>query len=143
MENVLVGMEEKVAEALRRMRKLNLYQPVINEFQTCGKLEYSEPTSLGGILYWVSNEDGWEKIVRDFEYEFNSLAYHVIHSYTEFGELLNILYVSDFKEEWELDNEDLEDNYVMVYCVNLTHPEFSEFGTICVEERAGGLIRVG
>ena len=133
--------EIKITEAVNRMRKLGLYNQVINEFKNDQVVEYSEPTKLGGILYWVSNNPEWEQEIMKFESEYNGLVYHVIHSYTEFGELLNLLYVSDYEDEWEMENDDIEDGYVFSYVVNLDNPMFSEFGTIGVREAAGGLIR--
>ena len=137
----MANTEKKLTEAINRMEKLKIHEPVIEEFKTCLKREYSEPTQLGGILYWVDNEPTWAKIVEDFENEYHALVYHVIHSYTSFGELLNLLYVSDDEEEWEYDNSDIDDGYVFSYVVNLSEPLFSEFGTIGVKNVSGGLIR--
>lgn len=139
--------EMKHAEAVRRMKALGIMTQVVEEFDNSEKLEFSEPTRLGGsvfgALYWVDNEPQWAELVKEFEETYDSLAYHVIHSYAEFGELLNILYVSNYPEEWGYDNADLQDGYVMSYVINLDFPEFSEFGTISVLESGGGLLRIG
>ena len=137
----MANFEKKLSEAINRMKKLKIYEPVIEEFRTHLKREYSEPTQLGGILYWVDNELEWAKIVEDFENEYHALVYHVIHSYTSFGELLNLLFVSNYEEEWDRDNSDIDDGYVFSYVANLSEPLFSEFGTIAVKNVSGGLIR--
>jgi hypothetical protein len=137
-------LKKKVDEAVLRMKKLELFDPIIKGFEKDQSLlEYSEPTPLGGILYWISNNPEWEKMIKEFEEKSNSLVYHVIHSYTEFGELLDLLFVSDDEDEWEYDLEDLDDGYAMSYCINLTDQMFSEYGTIAVKQVAGGLLRVG
>ena len=138
----LVSAEIKKGEAVKRMDALGLMPKIVAEFERSGIIYYSEQEPFGGILYWLDNEPEWESAVREFEEEYNALVYHVIHTYTEFGELLNLLFVSDDDEEWEYDNDDILEGCAMSYVINLDVPEFSEFGTIGVEEAAGGLIRV-
>ena len=57
-------------------------------------------------------------------------------------DMYNFLYVSDYEEEWVMDNDDIADNYVMAYVWNKTDDWLSEFGGISVQERFGGLTRV-
>ena len=137
----------KKEEAVWRMEKLGLMKKIIGEFKRSDTLYYSERTPLGGILYWMDNEPEWGKLVKKFEQEFDALVYHATHEYTEFGELLDLLFIPDYTdadtEEWESDRRDMEDGYVYAYVINLSEPMFSEFGTIVVKERAGGLVRVG
>lgn len=136
--------DKKLDEAIRRMKKLKLMPSIINDFKRNRDLvQYSEPTPLGGILYWISNKPEWMEKVREFEKRNNALVYHAIHSYTGFGELLNLLFVSDDPEEWEMDNDDIEAGYVFSYVINFDEPMFSELGTIAVKPAAGGLVRVG
>lgn len=134
-------------EAIKRMRKLGIMDQVVEEFKNEKVVEYSEPMSFGsvdfGALYWLHNKPEWLEKITAFEREFECLVYHVIYSYTSFGELLNVLYVSNYPEEWEMDNADLDEGYAMAYVINLTHPDCSEFGTIEVKEEGGGLLRVG
>lgn len=133
----------KIKEATDRMKKLNLYSQIIKEFEKDqGLVQYSEPTPFGGILYWIKNNPEWMDMVGDFEHKYHSLVYHAVHSYTECGEMLSLLYVSDNPEEWCYDNDVLPYNYVGTYTINLTYPEFSEFGGIVVKPIAGGLVRV-
>ena len=136
--------EKKIKEAMKRMKKLQLLPQIIEEFGEHPELvQYSEPTPLGGILYWIKNEPEWMKKVEEFEKENNAVVYHAIHSYTNYGEMLSLLFVSDYEEEWEMDNEDIEDGYVMTYTINFDDPICSEFGTIVVRPAMGGLKRVG
>lgn len=134
---------KKVAEAVKRMKMLGLYEQVIDDFEKTGRVYYSERTSLGGILYWLDNNPDWEERVKRFEEEHNAVVYHAVHNYTEFGELLALLYISDEEEEWEYEQMDIQDGYVFSYCINFNAPECSEFGSIVVRQMAGGLVRVG
>lgn len=129
-------IEEKRKEAVERMKALHLYPNIIEEFESDGILNLSEG---GGFLYWLSDQQ--KEYVDDLESEYNLLVYHVIHSFTAFGELLTFLYVSDEKNEWTYDREDLEEGYACAYVKNLSEEAFSEFGSVGIRERFGGLIR--
>lgn len=135
-----VSREIKKEEAIKRMQVLDLFKPCIEMFAKYDEVQLSEMT--GGLYEFSGNIDLTEKI-KEFETENNALVYHVIHCYTNFGELYNFLYVSDYEEEWEYDNEDIKDNYVMSYVWNQSDDFCSEFGTIVVNQKFGGLVRVG
>ena len=134
-----VSMEKKKREAIRRMEDLDIYSETINQFETEDLVSYSEPPL--GINYWFNKEQ--REVIEAFEKEYNALVYFAIRSYTEFGTLDSFLYVSDNEEEWEMDNEDLKDGYVVAYVYSYDAPEFSELGGIAVKPRFGGLVRVG
>ena len=53
------------------------------------------------------------------------------------------MYRDDYDEEWEMDNEDIKEGYVLAYVWNTTVDYFSEFGSIAVQGRFGGLVRIG
>ena len=133
-----VSMENKKAEAINRMKTLDLFKPYIMAFEKRGKIYLSEPT--GGVYEFDADVELVAK-VKEFEEENNALVYHVIHSITIFGELYNFLYVSDYKEEWEMDNEDLAEGYAMSYVWNKTDEWCSEFGSIGVKGKFGGIVR--
>lgn len=128
-------MEMMKAEAIRRMKLLKLHQNAIKEFETEGKLNLSR----GGFLYWL--DDVQKKMITDFEEKTNCVAYHCIESNTSFGKLLSVLYVSSHPEEWEDDIEDMREGYQMAYVFNLDDDICSEFGSIGIGSRFGGLIR--
>lgn len=131
-----VTRETMVAEAVKRMKILKMLEQPIKEFKEEGVLNLSEN---GGILYWLDEKQ--KKIVADFEKEFGGLVYHVIHSMTNFGEMLSLLYVSKYEEEWECDIEDLKEGMAVAYVVNLSMPDCSESGTIGVQPSIGGVRR--
>ena len=132
-----VQLEIKKQEAIQRMKVLGIFPQTIKQFKG-GQVSYSEPPL--GANYWVNEEQ--EKIIKQFEAEHDALVYFVIRSYTEFGKLDALLYVSDYEEEWDMDREDIGDGYAMAYVYNYDIPDFSELGSIGVKERFGGLVRV-
>ena len=123
-------------EALKRMEMLKLHENAIDEFKKLSLLNQSE---LGGILYWV--EGDMERKIREWEEKTGNLVYHVIHDYTEFGELLSLLYVSQYEEEWEMERDDLVNGYPLAYVMNLTDDWCSEYGSIGIRPQWGGVVR--
>lgn len=134
-----ISREDKKTEAIKRMEVLGLFKPSIKAFKDRDEVQLSEPS---GGLYEFSDNNILNELVKNFETQCDGLVYHVIHTYTEFGELYNFLYVSDHSEEWKMDNADLTDGYVFCYVENVDDPICSEFGTIAVKEKFGGLVRV-
>ena len=130
--------ENKKKEAIKRMEELGLFKPCIRVFIKYDEVQLSEPT---GGLYEFSDEEELNEKIREFEEEYSALVYHVIHTYTEFGELYSFLYVSDDEEEWILDHADINAGYTMAYVWNKTDDWMSELGGIEVQERFGGLVR--
>lgn len=135
-----VTREKKKEEAIKRMKVLGLFKPCIKAFEKYDELQLTEPT--GGLYEFNDNAELNAKI-KEFEEEYNALVYHVIHTYTQFGELYNFLYVSDYPEEYEYEMEELEDGYAIAYVWNKSDDWLSELGGIAVRERFGGLVRVG
>lgn len=133
-------MEKTRTEAISRLEKLGLCKAVIDDFKS-GILNASEQEPIPGALYHLSDEE--KSIVEEIEKKYGGMVYHCIRCNTEFGELFNMLYVSKYEEEWEMDNDGLEEGYVFAYVKNLSESLFSEFGTIVVEQANGGLVRVG
>lgn len=135
-----VSRENKKAEAIKRMKALGLFNPCIKVFEKHDEVQLTEPN--GGLYEFRDDAELNEKI-KAFEEEHNALVYHVIHTYTQFGELYSFLFVSDYEEEWEMDNEDVKDGYAIAYVWNKSDDWCSEMGSIVVQERFGGLVRVG
>lgn len=133
-----VSREIKKAEAISRMKALDLYSPYIREFEKYDKIFLSEMT--GGVYEFEDNKELAAK-VKEFEEEYNALVYHVIHTFTIFGELYNFLYVSDHEEEWVMDNEDIDDGIALAYVWNKDDDLCSEFGSIGVRGKFGGIVR--
>ena len=133
-----VSEEEMIEEAIKRMKILRLHKNVIKEFEQERKLNKSDFNM--GILFWLDNEE--EKIVKELEKKYNFIVYHIINSYSNLGETYEILFVSNNKDEWSAEKEDLTNGYAMAWVEVLNYPKNSEFGYIGVEARNGGVVRV-
>lgn len=133
-----ISMENKKAEAIKRMKALDLYKPYINLFEKDNKIFLSEMT--GGVYEFDDNEELNAK-VKAFEAEHDALVYHVIHTFTTIGEMYSFLYVSDYSEEYDIENSDIEEGYTLAYVWNKTDEWCSEFGSIGVRGKFGGIVR--
>lgn len=134
-----ISLEAKKAEAVARMKRWGIFPETIRQFEEDGKISESAPPL--GACYWLSDEQLAR--VRQFENTYNALVYHVVHSYTEFGELENYLYVSDYAEDWDADHAAQDINEQCVYVFNKDAEFCSEFGTIGLSKTpAAGLRRV-
>lgn len=127
---------EKKAEAIKRMRFLELHPNAIKEFEDSDLINCSE---FLGALYWISDKE--KAIVKEFEEEYNAVVYHIIRNSTSIGEMLALLYVSDYEDEWDMDIADIIEGYPFAYVKNLDDDFCSEFGTIGVKKCNGGLVR--
>lgn len=123
-------------EAIERMKMLKIYSQAIKEFERENVINVSEH---GGILFWLDDEQ--QEMVKQFEEKYNAVVYHVIHNYTEFGELYSLLYVSQHENEWDYDKDDIKHNIALCYVVNKDEENFSEFGSIGIKPQYGGVIR--
>ena len=132
-----VSREIKKVEAIKRMKAMGIFPDAIKQFKNSDIVMVSEPP-LGG-LYWLNDEE--KEMVRKFEQENNALVYLVARSFTNIGKMDNLFYVSNYDDEWEMDNEDLKDHYAFVYVVNHDMPDCSEFGSIAWKSVGGGILR--
>lgn len=128
--------EKQLQEALERMEILDLHENTTAEMKKEGVVN----KSVGGMLFWLSEEE--EKMIQGWQENTGALVYHVIPNKTDFGELLTLLYVSKHEDEWDADKADLKENVAIAYVMNLTVPEFSEYGSVGLERFMGGLKRI-
>ena len=135
-----VSIEEKRAEAIKRMKAFGFFSDTVKLFEKNGTPLSSEPP--WGAFYALNDQQ--KAAVHEFEEEYGGLVYSVIRSFhQELGVIDNLLYVSDEKDEWPWDWGDIENMCPCIYAVNYDTPEFSEFGSIGVKIGAGaGLIRI-
>ena len=146
---------EQFEEACKRLgilQDMGLHENVLSDFQHSDLVNYSEYSKLGpysiGVLYWVTNDSAksksgkkFEQVIREFEEKYDVLVYHATHEHTNIGELLDLFYVSDSKDEWPLDYDDLANGFASVYAFNFDDPLCSEFGTIGFSVSGGGIVR--
>jgi len=135
-----ISIEEQKAEAIKRMKLINLLPNIIDEFEKDGVVHYSEGI---GFLYWVSNKPEWKEHIMQLENKWKILVYHAELSYLEFGTCLTLFYVSSYKEEWARDRKNLQAGYSCCYVWNMDDDMCSEFGTIVFRPMNGGVKRIG
>lgn len=127
-----ISREDKKAEAIRRMKALKYFSPSIKEFKLYDKVMINEPP-LGGHFYIDYEPELVEKI-NELEARDNILVYAVVRSYLSDGfetfKMDSLLFVEDYKEEWEFFDEDLPYKTIMTYTINWNEPDFSEYGSI-------------
>ena len=88
-----------------------------------------------------------KKLIKEYEEKFGALIYHVIHTkgiYVGF-EYYDCLSVSPYESYWDYERdlmEDRGDTWAMSYSINVTKPEYTESGTIKIENHSGVLKRV-
>ena len=138
-----VSREVKKEEAIKRMKKMGIFNETIKQFKEDDLVSMSEPARMLGItigaLYWLNDDQ--KRVVQNFEEEYDALVYLVVRSYTNIGVMDSLFYVSDHKDEWFMDNADLDENYACVYVINHDMPDCSEFGSIAWKEVSGGILR--
>ena len=133
-----ISIKEKKAEAIRRMKMLEIFPETIRQFEKENLISVSEPPF--GAFYWADEEQ--QEVIKKIEKEYNLLVYVGIMSYTEFGKMLSLLYVSDHKDEWSDDNFNLLNGEAMTYTHNFNAEDCSEFGYIMFKKTpAAGLKR--
>lgn len=141
--NKYATREEMKEIALGYMTQLGLSENVINDFKNEDLLNESEN---GGYLYWLNDEE--KKIVDDYESESGNLVYHVIHNFMQIEgvdepfEMYNLLIVTKYNEDREFEAEGVRERFVESYVYNKSVPEFSEYGSITVRQKIGGLVRM-
>ena len=126
--------------ALSAMQNLNIYKPYINKFKKDGTITLFE--RFGGYYIDEDNEPELLNKIKEFEAEYDSIVYAVTHTFTEFGELYELLCISKYEEEWDYTLAEIKDGYAFSYVWNKTNEWCSEFGTIAVKSFGGGIARV-
>jgi len=135
--------EQLKEEAIARMRLLRLMPKIIGEFKRSNRVYYSERQNamFNAVLYWLDNKPEWVEFVKDFENKNNCLVYHCQLTYTEFGDMLSLLYVDNDETEWELEKEAIANGQTLAYVHNLSDTDLSEYGMIGVKPSMGGITR--
>ena len=138
----------QMQQAIERLEILEkeylLHENVLKEFKENGTIYYSENLggAFSGILYWLENKNEYVEKVRKIEKERNIFVYHCILNHTIDGDLLTMLYISEYQDEWEYEKNDLKNGCIDVYVCNLSRDIDSEFGSVQITCVNGGLVRV-
>lgn len=135
-----IAREKKLMEAEKRLRLLNVPEETIDGFKELGLI----PLTFNGIDMIYGIDKGKVDRITAFEDHYQATVYYVTFVSTTLGDMESYLFVSDYEEEWESDQEDIPDGYAMTWTENLSYPELSEFGSISLQGLpSGGVVRVG
>ncbi len=130
----------KKDKAIELMKTLDIYKPYIDGFEKEDKVCFFE--MFAG--YWVDQEPEIEQKMKEIENKYNCVVYAITHEFTDFGELYDFLFVSDYEEEWdELIYKQSNNNFIAyAYVWNKDDDLCSEFGSVGVKSFGGGIRRV-
>lgn len=126
---VNISTEVKRKEAIRRMNLMHLDPAAVKDYSDGGIIKCAEDskTTLRDL---TESELSLLEVV---EKEHDIMVYLAIKSFCLGCRMISFLFVSNYEENWELDDADLEGGYAMTYTVNLDAPELSEMGSIGFE----------
>ena len=131
--------DRQKAEALNRMRLMGLREDAIQDFDLHNDIHLS---AEDGTLEQLTQDD--LRMIKQFEKEYNAVAYLVVRTLFGIAVLDSIIYVSQHEDEWEEEVENLKDGYIMTYTVNYLNPDCSEFGDIAFSTSPSGeIVRKG
>ena len=133
-ESAPLTLEEQKSEAVKRLKMLFEDSTVPDAFEKTGTVYLCDHPDGRPIPIPEEMMDD----LRQLEKEHGLLVYLVIADSWSYS----YLYVSKYKEEWEMDESDLGEGYPVVYVENLENPECSEFGSIRIFPNGDGLIRI-
>lgn len=119
--------------AIKIMKTIGLSENVISRFEN-GEVTLSNY----GVVEMLSEKV--KELIKESE-KSGSLVYHAIYSKTNFGVLVNLLYVSAYENDWECELSSARTGSIVADCNNITYPECSEHGYISVAPYGEGLVR--
>lgn len=123
-------------EARERMKMLKIYPLIIDDFVERGQLW----TSASDLRNPTPEE---LEHVRAYEKKFGNRIYHLIRGQFMDCEVLNMLSISPYMEDWEYERSLIPEGSVMSRSDNLSIPDWSESGIIFVRNESGVLRRWG
>lgn len=131
---------EQKAEAVKRMHEIGIASHIIQVFEENGILSLSED---GDFLHRLDEDE--QKMVDDFEKEYQCLVYHVLKSTGNLGFVYTFLVVTPNPNDWELQLAPYAHNgktatRALAYVIN-DEWECREFGDIVMKADAEGCVR--
>ena len=134
-------------EALDRMELLGLPAYAKSAFKADDYLTLSDISDEVCQSRVDGVPEGIKKIIKEHEEKFGALIFHVIHTTGLYGgiETYDCLSVSPYKSDWDHERvlmENRGDTWTMAFSINVTIPEYTESGSIKIENHSGVLKRV-
>ena len=133
----IADRESMKDEAVKRMKIHALNKCCIDIFKLNNEILCSER----GYIRALNEKE--KNMIADFENESKCLVYHLIHSFANIGETYEFCRVSNYMDDWKYENLRLDNNILLVYSENITHPDWSESSSILIDNYGGVLTRIG
>ena len=134
-----VTIEKKKEKAVDILKTLDIYKPYIDGFKENDQVCFYE--NYAG--FWAEQEPEVEKKMHEIEQKYNCKVYAITHEYTNFGEMYDFLFVSDYSDEWEYSIYSHGNMHtVFAYVWNKDDEWCSELGSITVKSFGGGIKRI-
>lgn len=130
----MVTKERMKKEAIRRMELLGIHKTAVELFKKTGGLSCSGDYRIG------SNPE-FERLAGVLANERGLLPYHVIYSRLPYGDMLNVLFVSKWEDDWEIEERVITKGGCYCYVYNLSDSSLSEYGSIGIANIGGILVR--
>ena len=132
--SVITTIEEMRQEAITRMEILEVFKDSIAQFKENNKISKTENSTIGNI--WLTKEETQQ--VNAIEKEQNILIYFCMVNNWEQGTMYSYLYVSNKKQEWELERQDALEREPLAYVYNGSD---CDLGSIGISSLFGSILR--
>lgn len=132
--------EERKNKAVEILNNLDIYKPYIKGFKDNNEVCYFE--KFAG--FWTWQDEQLQNKIKEIETKYNCTVYAVTHELTEFGELYDLLVITNDKDDWQELVTSYNQNiyYALAYVWNKDDELCSEFGDILIQSALGGIKRV-
>ena len=131
--------EQRKEQAVKFLNMLDIYKPYIKGFQEKDQVCFFE--EYAG--FWADQEPELYNKMKEIEEKYNCTVYAITHEYLEFGECYDFLIITDYEEEWEdLVYKGVHDFIAYSYVWNKDDDYCSEFGSVGIRARGGGIMRI-
>lgn len=126
-----ISKEKKKAEALERLRKMNVRPEIIKDFEKDNTVTITDKISKSCCKAFGRFTD----MIKSFEKEHDALVYLAMYTETEMDifttfRMLSLLFVSDYVEDWPYEKEDIPAGIIFTYTINLDDDHLSEMGSV-------------
>lgn len=132
MENITA---QQKAEAVKRMKEISIASHIIRVFEKNGIVSLSED---GEFLHRLDEDE--QKMVDDFEKEYQCLVYHVLKCSGNLGFVYTFLIVTQNPNDWKLELTHYDGAIqALAYVINDAW-ECREFGSVAVRADEEGCV---
>lgn len=131
-------LKEMREEAKIRLEKLGVPEEAKKIFEKGGI-----PVTLFSANHGIGLTPLHKKVLEEFEKNVPGpkLPFYITESWHG-SDIVSVLYIGKYKEEWEYEREDAKKGYHLIYAYNVNNPDESEIGSGVFSIEDGVLWRV-